>query len=708
MMEPTSRERRNEDDASKLERFKKDVTTDASNSIEQRDQANEDMRFIHVQGGQWEGFLEDTFADRVKLEFDTVTNFKNRQIANWNNNRIGVEFQPDDSHTSEDDAKLLTAIYRADWRDGSGKEATDNAVDEALSCGFGALHMRPEYEDPDDPENDAQRVVWEPVYEAWNRVFYDRSAKRADKRDARWVTLLTPYSRDAFLDQWPDKTPSSAYTPTDRNEFNYQQGMANYCYVATRYEVIKKKTRCYLYANLQTGEVETYDHDDHELVKDELRISPIHRFMRDRRVTRRHVEMSRFTGAEFIEKPRKIAGKWLGVIPFYGYRSYIDGQEWWRGVVRKLKDAARIINVQLSQFTESAAGGGNEVPIFDPDQVANPHIRNLWANKTNKPYLLAKALRDASGNVVAQGPTAYTRPQNVAPAAAALLEFSTGYMRDVTGGAPQDTMDPDASGKAIQALMKREDANTQDMFDNIACAIEYSGDVYQSLASEIYNRPQIVRTLGRDNTPGMENLYRVVWDQDTGKLVESNRLNGRKFKAYAETGPQYDTMREQTVEELKGAIDMLAKAGAGQEYIPDLIAIMLENSKGVGLGPLKKKIRRGMLLSGTAEPETDEERAMVAQAAQGQGPNPQEALMLSEAERAQAEARSLDATAMQRQADAAKKMAETRQTEAETLKTEAETAETVQNIQTERARSLREIREEVMGRASQGFGVLVP
>jgi len=168
-----------------LDLFKLDISNDADLTWEQRDQANEDMRFVNVPGGQWEGFLEDQFNDRTKLEFDLVSNFLQRFLGEWDLNRIGVEFKPDDSKgkTSDEDAELLNGIFRADFRQFSGKMSIDNAVNEAATCGYGCFKLGTKFEDEMDGENDLQRIEWRPLNNAFNTVFWDRAARRIDKRD---------------------------------------------------------------------------------------------------------------------------------------------------------------------------------------------------------------------------------------------------------------------------------------------------------------------------------------------------------------------------------------------------------------------------------------------------------------------------------------------------------------------------------------------
>ena len=53
--------------------------------------------------------------------------------------------------------------------------------------------------------------------------------------------------------------------------------------------------------------------------------------------------------------------------------------------------------------------------------------------------------------------------------------------------------------------------------DNIANAIAWSGEVYQSIAAEVYNTPRIMRTLGRDGTDGEQQLFKTVLDDETGR-----------------------------------------------------------------------------------------------------------------------------------------------------------------------------------------------
>jgi len=261
----------------------------------------------------------------------------------------------------------------------------------------------------------------------------------------------------------------------------------------------------------------------------------------------------------------------------------------------------------------------------------------------------------------------------------------------LTGGAPQDTLDPDASGKAIQAIIKRMNLNTQPVFDNITFSIEWSGEVYQAIAAEIYNKPRIVNTIAKDGTESREHLFKIVTDEQTGKQIEANDLRGKKFHAFSDTGPQYETQREQTVEDLKGIMELMKDNPQGEIYMPALLAMLMNNISGVGLEPLKELNRKQMILQGLVEPETDEEEEFLQQASQPQ-PDPNEELVQAAAQQQMAEARSLDASSLQKTADAQLKEAQTAKTLSEININEEKTRS---DIEVSRIKTLADIRNQV-------------
>jgi len=654
-----------EGDAAKLQQFKEELQEDSDAGRDQREKAWEDMNFFYAPNGHWDGFEETVTNRRAKFQLDITSPFKNRFIAEWNSNSVGVEYKPDDDAASDKEAELLTGRRRIDFREEAGKIAQDNAVEEVAVCGCGDYMLATKFEDDSDPENENQRVVFRPIYNGFNTVYWDGASKWIDKRDARHVTRLETFTPSSFLDQYPGRNPVSAFQPDNWGYSSYSNQNQELIYIATRYEINRRKQTVWVYRNLEAsgedggGTLEHYEKLAHDSIKDELKANPNIEFIRKRKIIIQTVEKTVFSGDAILEKTRKIAGKWLPIIRMYGYRGYLDGQEWYKGLIRTLKDPQRIFNTQISQMAEIACGTGTKKPIFAPEQMVGP-VKEAWSNAVNLPYLLANPLKDEDGKIISPGPLGYLEPAQLNEAMTSLMQIVPNFIQSITG-VPQDTLDPNASGKAINALIKRENQDTKPIMDNIGVSQEWEGIVYLSIAQEVYDTPRLLRTLGKDGVEGSEMILGVTVDEETGKPFQANKIAGKRFRVYADIGPQYDSMREQLVEELKGMLEALSNTPDGAKYTPVIIAMILQNITGPGLDPLKKMVRRDFLTMGLADPETDEEKQFMAQLQENQQKDPQAQLAESLAIQAESEGRERDSKAIMNTASAQKVLAQVKE-----------------------------------------------
>lgn len=652
------------DDKERLETYLENIKDDADAVRTVRDQADSDMRFLFVDGGQWEGELNDNWqANRVRLQIDMVSDWVFNYIGGWDEKRLGVKYKPDDTTTREEDCTALNSLYRTDYLKYGGELAIDTAVAECSVCGYGALKLAPIFEDDEDPENESMRVEFRPIYNAYNHIFWDISSQRPDKLDANHVTQLDQYTQKGFKKAFPGFQPSSAYDP--RNYFfstSSSTDLTDFVLVGNRYDVVKKRTSVFMYNNLQSGEIEVYDEDAHEREQPrlrELREQGIVEFVRERKIVQRTIEKTVFSGLDILKPPQRIAGKRLPIVPFYGIRNYVDGAEWYRGLTRKFKDPQRLYNMQMSQVAENSGQNNGSKPIFDPDQMESDDIKDVWANKNNKPYLLAYALRDDDGNVIHAGPIGTLEPSQMEPAAAAILQTIPQYMQQSTGSAPTETVNHSKSGEHSKQLAKREERKTKIMEKGIKRAIQLTGVVYQEMAPEVYSERRRIQTMDFDGEQGELELFETSMDEKTGTLVESNKIGGRKFQCYSDIGQMADTESEEVVETMKGAMEALKGSPVEAEYVPVLMSTMIDNLHGAGYENIKKLNRRKMLLMGLEEPDNDEEKQFLAQVAQQQNqPDPQQKLIEAAAQQQLSEARNLDAETQKDLADADKKHAE--------------------------------------------------
>lgn len=610
-------------DSELLSKWRVEFNDGWDTTAEQRDDCNEDIRFVTTPSAQWEGFLGEQFANRPRYQFDEVSQEVNRFYGEWLTNRATVKYRPE-AGSNVDDAKILNGLYRKDERRNDGQFAIDHGVLEAIQGGYGAFRLSAELEDEDDEENNLQHIIFDPLVSAHSMVVWDPNSKRYDKSDAKWCIILTEMDRDSAEDEFGVEISSFA-TPNDRREFNWSNKKGS-IFIAERYGLEKKKTKVFVYRHPVTGE-------EVEYLKDELQEKGViddiadqgYEKIKERKKTIRTVEKAVFSGNTILEEPHKIAGKNIPVIPIYAYWTYTDGEEFFYGMVRKRKDAQRLLNMQVSSLAEIAATSVKQVPIFTPKQVSGHENNWAQAHLGKKNYQLLNPLTDAQGTVIQTGPIGMVSPPVVDPALAALVEVTRGYIQQQAGGVPQDVVDPNASGKAILAMQERVNMNTQSIMKNIQRSLKRAGEIYRSMAEDIYDTPRAITLTGEDDVDFDALLFKLVVDEETGELVEINDVSKGKYETVVDTGPAYSSKRQQTAEEIRGLMSILPP---DSPYTAPLLAVLVENIDGTNLDDIKAFNRKLMLTQGLKEPENEEDELVIQQAQQaGQQPTPADELL---------------------------------------------------------------------------------
>jgi hypothetical protein len=626
---------------------------------EERLQCLQDRRFYSIAGAQWEGDLAVQFENKPKFEVNKIHMAVMRIINEYRNNRITVDFVSKDGRDDNELADLCDGLYRADEQDSGADEAYDNAFEEAVGGGFGAFRLTTTYEDPEDEESDFQRVRIEPIFDADSSVYFDLNAKRQDKADADYCFVITSKTIEDFIEEW-DVDPSTWTKDIIQSEFDWSS--PDVVYVAEYYRVEEKKELVMTWADL-VGNEEKYTKEDFDNDPElETRLTNTGwTKLREKKIERRKVHKYILSGNGILEDCGIIAGKHIPIIPVYGKRWFIDNVERCMGHVRLAKDAQRLKNMQLSKLGEVAALSSVQKPIFTPDQIVG-HAQ-MWSddNIRNYPYLLINALEDQNGNVIATGPQSYTQPPQIPPALGALLQITEQDMQDILGNQQQaDKIVSNISGKAVEMIQQRMDMQTFIYVSNFAKAVRRAGEVWLSIAKEIYTTEgRRMKTVDSQKAVGSVVIGTPALDKKTGGTISGNDLTKASFDVAVEVGPSSQTRRSALVRELTGMISVTQDPETAS--VLQMYALM--NMEGEGLGDLHKYLRGKLVQKGIIEPNEDEKKAMEAQA-QVEDPN----------------SIALKAMADQATAQATKTRAEVVKVVAETEKTHAQTVEILAGV----------------------------
>lgn len=612
-----------------------------------REKCIEATRFARVPGGQWEGAtaagtkLDDQFEKYPKFEINKVATELNRIIAEYRNNRITVKFRPGDKEASEELANKLNGLFRADYEETDGGEACDNAFDDAATGGFGCFRLTSMLVNEYDPMDERQRIAIEPIYDPSRSVWFDPDAKKYDKSDAMWAFCMYSLSPEKYEAEY-GKTPPSSLDVTTMTSWEYDWFEPEVVYIAKYYEVRKESVDVISYRQPLTGEIATYDSDQIEDIQDELAIAGFEEVAR-RSVKRRRVYVSVVDGQNFLEKPRRIPGEHIPLIPVYGKRWFIDDIERVEGHIAKAMDPQRLYNLQVSMLADTAAQDPGQIPIVGMEQIRG--LEKHWEarNKKRPAFLPLREVKDKAGNIVAGAtPAGYTQPAVMNQALAALLQQTSADIQEVTGGSQaMQQMPSNIAQETVNNLMNRSDMASFIYLDNMAKSLKRAGEVWLSMAREVYGSDREVRVVNEDGTDDIALMNAQVVDRQTGRVVALNDLSTGRYDVTVDVGPSYTARRDATVSVLTNVLSTMLP---NDPMRPAIQGIILDNIDGEGLDDFKEYNRNQLLTSGIVKPRNEKEQQFVMQAQQASAnqPNPEMVLAQAQMLAAQAEEKKAD------------------------------------------------------------------
>lgn len=639
--------------------------------LEMRGEALMARRFVSILGAMWEGPWGEQFENSIKVEIPKVKNGIRKIENDYRQNRIVPDFRPSGGASDQDTADTLDGLHRADSNHFKSQQARDNAFSEACRGGFGAYRLTNEWADPYDKDSDEQRI--NPaltIVDADQTVFFDGNSKLYDKSDARFAFVITSMTVDAFKEEYgEDKLVT---WPETGHRSGYDWYTADVTRVCEYYEVEDSTESLLVMTFPLTGEEQRLWEKDTDRADREAQGWEI----TTRRMKRRRVRKYTMTGAQVVRDHGRIAGTCIPIVPVYGAREYVDGQERFQGHVQSKMDAQRLYNAKVSKLAETDALSPREKPIFASQQMP-PNLAVMWQRQEidRHPYALVEPLIDeTTGQIVSAGPIGKVEPPQLSPVTGALLEIANrDLVEDDEDGA--DQVKANTSAEAMDIAATRIDAKSGIYLDNMRQSVQREGEIYLSMAAEVYVEDgRVVETMDEDGGDG-EAVLNEPYRDSKGVHKTRNNFSEGKYKVVVEVTEATATRRDKTV---RAALNTASVATEAQDLelaqVSLLTAVM--NQDGEGSSDLQKYARKRLVGMGVVEPNDEEKAQMQAEAeAAAAQPDPNAVL-------AQAQAQAL-------QAGAAKDMAQAQESESKIELNEAKTVETLAKAGKARTEALR-------------------
>lgn len=518
----------------------------------------EDTRFVmgdSDNGWQWPDEIRQAREQerKVMLTVNMTAQHCNQIINNIRVNRPAVKVSPADDHSDKKTAEILAGVIRQIQAASAADEAHDNAAEHSVYGGEGYWRIITEYESPTS-FNQVIRIVSCPNP---LNVIVDPDAKNPDRSDAKWGMIFDDIPKETIKREY-GIDPSSFGDDLD-NEWVKEDTVrvAEYFYVTC-----EEKTLC-LFSDGSTA----FKDELPEELPEGLQI-----------IKERSASVDKWKWCKLIgghDKPvdsRDWLGKFLPIITVVGKELNVNGKLVRKGIVRDLKDPARMVNYAYSETVQTLALQ-NKVPYMAAAEAIEGY-EDIWAgaNLENRAYLPFNAFDDA-GNAL---PVPQRQPPPIMPAAQVqLLQLSTEQMRAASGqqNANFGIRSEASSGVGIQRLKAQGEIATFHFPDNLARALRYEAKVLIDLIQKYYDTKRIVRILGLDGKqeqavldPDLPQPYQETEGEEEVQRIFNPTVG--EYDVVIDTGPSFQTLRQEAAANLN---DMASRNPQLMQIAGDLI-----------------------------------------------------------------------------------------------------------------------------------------
>ena len=439
-----------------------------------REEAADDLVFYWIT--QWDDQLLSEAQLQYRGQFDIVRKAGRQILSTLKQNPVQPDFKPTDEGR-DDDAEVMDGIYRASDRTLSSQEAYDYACQDQVVCGYGAWELVNVYQDT-LLDNKKQVISRNFLPEANNTVFWDPNAKKLDKSDARYVTILKAYSQDGYAELYQEltgqelntKAQASFDNPEESYTFPWGGRQDDKIYVGKFYHREKIKIKVITFID-PLGQELTVREENVNQIMDELAATGYN--VKDSKKVDDWKVTCYIASGEDILDHYTVPGKYIPVVPVYGERSIVEGEEHYEGIVRLAKDPQRLRNFQLSYLADITSRSPRPKPMFYSEQIQGfEHMYEDNGADSNYPYYLLNST-DANGNQLPNQAVGVMPEAKVPDSLVQSINLSREAVSDVADpGLPQNIADPDLSGKAVHALQHRLDQQSYIFLHNFKFAKE--------------------------------------------------------------------------------------------------------------------------------------------------------------------------------------------------------------------------------------------
>lgn len=515
---------------------------------EQRDQIREDLKFSDpTDPQQWDedekrSRENDPGGARPCLVFDQTGQYVSNVAGQVEQRPPAIHALPVSGGADKRVAENLDGFFRHIEHASRAQQHYARALTSAARAGVGYLVVRPEYTDRalnyQEPRISSEA---DPL-----AVVFDPFSVELDGSDATRGQLLTAFSFPEFERMFGTKAAKVSFGDEDQKILRDDREQV---LVAEDWRVVERTTNMVVYRTMSpNGEP-----DEGSLPEDEFWLAkqrdPQMQAVRTYSDKYRCVKWVRMSGAEILTKETEYPANGIGIIPVYGYVTWIDKRIKYCGIPRRARQAQQAYNFHMSE-ARAYQRQAPKSPWVVPARAVQKYGA-LWdrAGVDSRAYLPYDDI-DETGQPIAapqRAPVATNLQNFVQGAEQALHDIQAAIgMYQANLGAPSN----EQSGVAIDARKQQGEASTAHFPSHLAASLGQVGKLCMEMIPRLIDTRRQTRILGIDMTPGAvtidPNQKEALNERDDGMLTINPNVG--QYDVRVVVGASFSTQRQQAQE----------------------------------------------------------------------------------------------------------------------------------------------------------------
>ena len=445
-------------------------------------------------------------------------------------------------------AALVNGLTREIENRSKASVAYDTGGASALHIGWGYWRVVGEYVSADSFE---QQLTIYPIRNTFT-VYKDPGSVLPDGSDSKKYVISEKMKRVKYRQEYPN-ADNAAFNDSGMGEGDLEWESKDEIRLAEYYRIIEKPEKLYKMVDNTTKFESDFAPG---VLKEALKDPEAHGFITgpdgkpfSRQTYRKQLEWYRINGREVVEK-RELPGEYIPIVLCTGNVLDLNGKVTRKGMVEDMMEPARLVNYWESSKAERLALT-SKAPYKAYVGVTDGHPEWADANQKAYPVLIGNAVQGPGGELLP-----LPERQEPAQVEAGMTEASQESERQLLAiaGMPhdpgQDAKGEVVSGVALQQRRALSDDVHYQYYDNQMLAISFTGRIILDLIKYYYDTQRMQRILGEDGRPSMVMINQQTVDDKTGQPIKKNDLSVGKYDVVMDTGPGYDTKRQEGADKL--------------------------------------------------------------------------------------------------------------------------------------------------------------